>query len=150
MTLPRLTGNDRGFTLIEMMAAMGVGFLLMAIAIQMFRNTLPGLRLDEAARQVATDLQQVRMKAIAQSIPFQINFAATTYVVQRCNGACANDGGNMTLPEGITVTPPGSAPQFQSRGTANATTIKITNGTTNKWVCVKVIGRINIQDTVCT
>ena len=150
MTLPRLTGNDRGFTLIEMMATMGVGFLLMAIAIPMFRNTLPGLRLDEAARQVATDLQQVRMKAIAQSIPFQINFAATTYVVQRCNGACANDGGNMTLPEGITVTPPGSAPQFQSRGTANATTIKITNGTTNKWVCVKVIGRINIQDTVCT
>jgi hypothetical protein len=91
------------------------------------------------------------MKAIAQSIPFQINFSTTTYVIQRCNGACTNDSGNMALPEGITVTPPSTAPQFQTRGTVtSAATIRLSNGTTNKWVCVKVIGRINNQNTVCT
>ena len=91
------------------------------------------------------------MKAIAQSIPHQINFSASTYVVQRCNGACANDGGNMTIPEGITITPPGTSPQFQTRGTVPAaTTIRLSNGTTSKWVCVTVIGRIKIQDSVCT
>ena len=147
---PHITACS-GFTLIEMMATMGVGFLLMGIAIPMFRNTLPGLRLDDAARQVATELQQVRMKAIAQSIPHQISFSATTYVVQRCNGSCTNDSGNIALPDGITVTPPSTAPQFQTRGTVSAsTTIKLTNGATNKWVCVKVIGRVNIQNTVCT
>jgi len=31
-----------------------------------------------------------------------------------------------------------------------ATTIRLSNGTVNKWVCVTVIGRIKIQDTVCT
>jgi phage tail protein X len=57
----------------------------------------------------------------------------------------------MALPEGITVTPPSTAPQFQTRGTVtSAATIRLSNGTTNKWVCVKVIGRINIQNTVCT
>ena len=139
--------NSRGFTLIELMACLGIGGLLMIIAIPAFRNTLPALRLNDAARQVATELQQVRMKAIAQSIPHQINFATTTYVVQRCNGACADDGGSMTIPEGITITPPGTSPQFQTRGTVSAaTTIRLSNGTINKWVCVTVIGRIKIQD----
>lgn len=151
MNFLHIAKAENGFTLIEMMAAISVGFLLMAIGIPMFRNTLPGLRLDDAARQVATELQQVRLKAIAQSIPHQINFSTTTYVVQRCNGTCTNDSGNIVLPEGITVTPPSTAPQFQTRGTVSAaTTIKLSNGTANKWVCVKIIGRVNIQNTVCT
>lgn len=149
--LLRQAANARGFTLIELMATLGVGGILMVIAIPAFRITLPGLRLNDAARQIATELQQVRMKAIAQSVPHQINFSTTTYVIQRCNGACANDGGNMTIPEGITITPPGTSPQFQTRGTVPAaTTIRLSNGTKNKWVCITVIGRIKIQDTVCT
>ena len=145
-----LTRNNAGFTLLELMATVGVFGILIAIAIPNLVSVLPRLRLSDAARQVATDLQHVRMKAIAQSIPYQISFSTATYVVQRCNGACADDGGNMALPDGITVTPPGSSPQFQPRGTANAATIKLSNGITNKWVCVKIVGRVNIQDTVCT
>lgn len=133
------------------MAAIGVAGLLMAIATPIFTSTLPGLRLNDAARQIATELQQVRMRAVAQSIPYQLVFAATTYVVQSCNGACANVGGNMALPQGITITPPTTAPQFQPRGTVTtAATIRVSNGTTNKWVCVKIVGRINVQNTVCT
>ena len=145
--------NYRGFTLIEMMACLGVGGLLMVIAIPAFRNTMPGLRLNDAARQVATELQQVRMKAIAQSIPHRLDFSATTYVVQSCPlGTCANatGAGNMTMPEGITITPPATEEQFQTRGNVPAAmTIRLTNGTVNKWVCVTVIGRIKIQDSVC-
>jgi len=145
------TSKAAGFTLIELMAAIGVAGLLMIIAMPFFTKTLPGLRLTDAARQIATELQHVRMKTISQSIPHQISFSTTTYVVQRCNGTCADDGGNMTLPEGITVTPPSTPPQFQPRGTvSSATTIRISNGTSNKWVCVKIVGRINVQDTVCT
>ena len=146
-----IKANQGGFTVIEILAAIGVAGLLMVIAMPFFTKTLPALRLTDAARQVATDLQQVRMRAIAQSIPHQISFSSTNYVIQRCNGACANDGGNMALPEGITVTPPASPPQFQPRGTVStATSIRLSNGTTNKWVCVRIVGRINVQDTVCT
>jgi prepilin-type N-terminal cleavage/methylation domain-containing protein len=142
--------QPKGFTLMELMAALGVAAILMAIAIPNFMSTLPGLRLNDAARQVATDLQQLRMKAIAQNLPYQISFSTTTYVLQKCSGSCTNESGNIVLPQGITVTA-NTAPQFQPRGTvASATTIQLSNGSSNKWVCVRTVGRVNIQDTVCS
>jgi len=142
--------NDGGFTLIELLAAIGVASILMAIAIPSFLSTLPGLRLTDAARQVATDLQQVRMRAIARNIPYQISFSTTSYVMQRCNGACINDGGNIALPDGITVTA-STVPQFQPRGTAAAdATITLTNGSSTTRVCVKTVGRVNIQNASCS
>jgi prepilin-type N-terminal cleavage/methylation domain-containing protein len=146
----KVRGSNGGFTVIELMAAIGVASILMAIAIPSLLSTLPGLRLTDAARQVATDLQQIRMKAIAQNIPYQISFSTTTYVLQKCNGSCANESGNIVLPQGITVTA-SSAPQFQPRGTATAAaTITLSNGSSSKWVCVKTVGRVNIQDASCS
>jgi prepilin-type N-terminal cleavage/methylation domain-containing protein len=142
--------NNTGFTLMELMAAIGVASILMTIAIPNFLAALPRLRLSDAARQVATDLQQVRMKAIAQNIPYQVSFSTTTYVLQRCNGPCANEGGSIQLPQGITITA-STAPQFQPRGTAAAaTTITLSNGSSSKWVCVRTVGRVSIQDANCS
>jgi prepilin-type N-terminal cleavage/methylation domain-containing protein len=145
-----LAYKNGGFTLIELMATIAVASILMTIAVPNFLSTLPRLRLTDAARQVATDLQQIRMKAIAQNIPYQISFSTTTYVLQKCNGACANDSGNITLPTGISVSA-STAPQFQPRGTAAAAaTITLSNGSSSKWVCVKTVGRVNIQDAICS
>lgn len=142
--------NDSGFTLMELLAAIGVASILMAIAIPSFLSTLPSIRLTDAARQVATDLQQTRMKAIAQSIPYQVSFSSSSYVLQKCNGTCTNDGGTIALPDGITATA-SSVPQFQPRGNAATdATITLSNGTSNTWVCVKIVGRINIQDASCS
>lgn len=142
--------RNEGFTLIELMATFAVASILMAIAVPSFLSTLPRLRLADAARQVATDLQQIRMKAIAQNIPYQISFSANTYVLQKCSGSCANDSGNITLPTGISVSA-STAPQFQPRGTAaTAATITLSNGSSTKWVCVKTVGRVNIQDAICS
>jgi prepilin-type N-terminal cleavage/methylation domain-containing protein len=142
--------NSAGFTVGEMMAAISVLGILAAIGMPAFTRALPGLRLTDAARQVATELQHVRIKAIAQGIAQQISFSSTTYILQRCNGVCTNDSGAIGLPEGITAVA-SSAPQFQPRGTAtNASTITLSNGTQQKFVCVKTIGRVNIQDTVCS
>ena len=142
--------NQAGFTVAELMTTVAVMGILTAMAMPMFLNTLPGLRLSDAARQVATDLQQLRMKAIAQNIPYQITFSSSTYVLQKCSGACTNDSGNIVLPEGITVSA-SAAPQFQPRGTAAASaTITLSNGSAQKWVCVKTVGRVNIQDAACS
>jgi Tfp pilus assembly protein FimT len=147
----KIEKNQSGVTLLETIAGIGVAGVLMAIGMPFFTKTLPSLRLSDAARQIATDLQQVRMRAIAQSIPHQISFSTTTYVVQSCNGTCTNISGNTAIPEGITITPPSTAPQFQPRGTvAGTSSIRLSNGATNKWVCVKIVGRINIQDSTCS
>ena len=144
------TSQPKGLTLMELMATLGVAAILMAIAIPNFMSTLPSLRLNDAARQVATDLQQIRMKAIAQNLPYQMTFSTTTYVLQKCSGSCTNESGNIVLPQGITITAT-AAPQFQPRGTAAAaTTIQLSNGSANKWVCVRTVGRVNIQNTACS
>ncbi len=142
--------KSAGFTVGEMMTAISILGILIAIGMPAFTRTLPGLRLTDAARQVATELQHVRMKAIAQGITQQISFSTSSYTLQRCNGACTNDGGAIALPEGITAIA-SAAPQFQPRGTATAaSTITLSNGTQQKFVCVRTIGRVNIQDAVCS
>lgn len=141
----RLRGSE-GFSLGEVLTGIGLFGILAAIAVPKFSSALPGLRLTDGARQIATDLQQLRMKAIAQTIPHQIVFSTTTYKLQRCNGTCTDDSGNIALPTGITATA-SATPQFQARGTASAAaTITVTNGTTSKYVCIKTVGRISIQD----
>jgi Tfp pilus assembly protein FimT len=142
--------NTAGFTVGEMMAVISILGILVAIGLPAFTRTLPGLRLTDAARQVAAELQHVRMKAIAQGIAQQISFSSSSYVLQRCNGTCTNESGNIALPEGISVTV-SATPQFQPRGTVTpAATITLSNGAEQKFVCVKTIGRINIQDAVCS
>lgn len=138
--------GSAGFTLGEVLTGIGLFGILAAIAAPKLTSTLPSLRLADGARQIATEMQQLRMKAIAQSIPHQIVFSSTTYKLQRCNGACADDSGNITLPTGVTASA-SATPQFQARGSAAAAaTITVSNGTTNKYVCVKTVGRISIQD----
>jgi type IV fimbrial biogenesis protein FimT len=142
--------NSAGFTLAELMTVVSVLGILIAIGTPAFTRTLPGLRLTDAARQVATELQHVRMKAIAQGIAQQISFSTTSYTLQRCNGGCTNDSGAIALPEGITATA-SATPQFQPRGIAtSASTITLSNGTQQKFVCVRTIGRVNIQDAACS
>ena len=134
----------------EMMTAISVIGILAAIGFPAFTRTLPGLRLTDAARQVATELQHVRMKAIAKGIPQQISFSTSSYVLQHFNGTCANDSGNIGLPAGITATA-ATAPRFEPRGTVTtAAAITLSNGTSQKFVCVKTIGRVNIQDGACS
>jgi prepilin-type N-terminal cleavage/methylation domain-containing protein len=142
--------DSTGFTVIEMMAAVSLIAILAAIGMPAFTRTLPGLRLTDAARQVATELQHVRMKAIAKGIPQQVTFSSSSYILQQCNGACTNDSGSIALPDGITATA-ATAPRFEPRGTMNtAAAITLSNGTAQKYVCVKTIGRVNIQDSACS
>jgi prepilin-type N-terminal cleavage/methylation domain-containing protein len=142
--------NSAGFTMAEVMTVISVAGILAAIGIFAFTRTLPGLRLTDAARQVATELQHVRMKAIAKGISQQITFSTSSYVLQQCNGTCTDDSGNIALPTGITATA-ATAPRFEPRGTVNtASAITLSNGTAQKFVCVKTIGRVNIQDSACS
>jgi Tfp pilus assembly protein FimT len=133
-----------------MMTAITVLGILAAIGMPAFTRMLPGLRLTDAARQVATELQHVRMKAISRGIPQQVTFATSSYILQQCNGACTNESGNIVLPEGITATV-ATAPRFEPRGTVTtATAVTLSNGTQQKYVCVRTIGRVNIQDAACS
>ena len=121
-------------------------------------------RLDEGARQVATDLQAVKMKAIAQNRSFRVTFRPDTrdYVVDRdadgawqrqaldAHGTRAAADALIALPPGVSITAVNSGGDviFVPRGYVDAG-ITITLGTAagveRKRVVVNLAGRVRID-----
>ncbi len=142
-----------GFTILELMVAIGIAMVVLGIAVPSLLTWMPTLRLSSAARQVATDLQVARMKAISQNIKFRVNFVgsipgATSYNVEKDNGlgTFITESGPFALPDGITVSALSATSEFQPRGTVNASstiTLKNVNSET-KSVQVAAVGRVNI------
>jgi len=134
---------NAGLTLVELLVVVAIALVFMGIALPSFLSWLPSAQLSSAVRQIATDLQVARMRAIAQNANYTVSFASSIYTY-------GSDSRDITqLYPGVSIVS-ASNPTFSSRGTANAVTIRLTNGTRDKWVCVKVVGRINVQDTACS
>ena len=138
-------GANRGFTVVEILVVFVVVAILVKISVPALTSWVPTLRLGSAARQIAADLQLARMRAISQNSSFTVTFntGAGTYTY----GTESRDL-NQLFP-GITISS-ASNPTFTARGTANAVTITLSNGSAQKLVCVKAMGRINTSDTSCT
>ncbi len=150
--------SERGFTVVELITVVGIMMIVTAIATPSFYYWLPKYRLSAGARQIAADLHLARMKAISQNTSYRLRFTAPNiYEMQKDDGgfAVAPGHGSVTLPEGITVTIgiPFNTSEFQSRGTANTgvgtSAITVTNGDLNNVVCIKLVGRVFIDDSSC-
>lgn len=63
-----------GFTLVEMMVVIAVAGVLTAIAIPTYIAWLPRHRANGAARQLFTDLQYARMRAISENNDYKVEF----------------------------------------------------------------------------
>jgi type IV fimbrial biogenesis protein FimT len=136
-----LAYRSDGFTIIEVLTSMVVLGILVSIAMPAFTKLLPGIRLSSAARQVATDLQLAKMRAIAQHTAQTVTFtqATSSYTFG------ADTRSLSTLYPGTTITNiTGGNPVFSTTGTANAVTITISNNGQTKQVSVTAIGRVNI------
>ncbi len=131
-----------GFTLIEVLVSLTILGSLIAIAMPKFSQLLPGIRLSSAARQVATDLQLARMRAIAQHATQTVVFTPSTATYT----FGASDTRNLgLLYPGTTITNVSSGnPTFTTTGTAGATTITLSNRGVTKQIQVTTIGRVNI------
>jgi prepilin-type N-terminal cleavage/methylation domain-containing protein len=130
-----------GFSFIEMLTAIFILGILAAIAMPHFTRLLPGIRLNSAVRQIATDLQLARMRAIAQHTNQPVAFDTTTATY-----TLGSDTRNLSqLYPGTTITSVLANPVvFTTTGTANATTITISNNSVTKTVQVNTLGRVVI------
>jgi Tfp pilus assembly protein FimT len=141
-------GEGSGFTVMELCVVIGMAMLLMGIAVPSFLSWLPTFRLSAAARQVATDLQVARMRAVSQNTSNTVTFNTTTGTYTFTLGTDTRDIDELY--PGISIpSVTGGNPVFSPRGTANAVTIQLGNGSANKWVCVRTVGRVSIQDSTC-
>jgi type IV fimbrial biogenesis protein FimT len=138
--------EKRGFTTVEILVVLAIVAILIRIAVPAFSTWLPSQRLTSAAQQIAIDLQFARMKAIAQNTSYTVTFNTTTSTY-----SFGTDSRNVTtLFPGITIASAPSNPTFTPSGMANAVTITLSNGTTQKLVCVKAMGRVKVTSSACT
>ena len=138
-----------GFTVMELIVTIAIAGVLMGVAVPSFMSLLPTLRLSSAARQVATDLQLARMKAISQNTQNTVTFVSGTYTF---TVGSVSRNLNQLYP-GITVASVSSNPIFSPRGTtSNGAIVSITlsNGSAQTRVCVKIVGQVSIQDAACS
>src|SRR5437762_1227426 len=74
-----------GLTVLELVITLGLIGLLGSIALLQMQPLLALMRLDSSARQIATDLQVMRMRAISQNCRFRVTFRPSTrdYVIDK-------------------------------------------------------------------
>lgn len=139
-------GNlTRGFTVIELMVALAIVAIIVKTALPNFLTWMPTLKLSGAARQIATDLQLARVQAIAKNASQAVTFNTAA-------GSYTFGSESRSLPSlfpGITISSATNT-TFTPRGTATAVTITLSDGTNQKLVCVKSMGRVAIRDTTCS
>ncbi|UCD88337.1 MAG: GspH/FimT family pseudopilin [Desulfobacterales bacterium] len=66
--------QEKGFTLVELMIAVAVLAVIAAIAVPNYRDYLPKARATGAARELFTEMQLARQKAISRNNDYVITF----------------------------------------------------------------------------
>jgi prepilin-type N-terminal cleavage/methylation domain-containing protein len=157
--------NRNGWTLIELIVAIGLLAVMLSIGSLAQGKLLPQYRLSAAARQVVTDLRLLRSKAISQNHQFRMIFdsGSNTYRAERWDsatsawehyalyrrGATVSVGAQpVSLPGSVTT----SAVQvtFDPRGTVDITSgtqpiVLTAPGPRTRNVSINVAGLIDIS-----
>jgi prepilin-type N-terminal cleavage/methylation domain-containing protein len=149
--------SRRGFTVLELLCVLGVLSVLLAIALPRASAVLPRLALDQAARQLAAELELARVKAINRNtrVRVVVDLAAASYRLEaEVEGRFEPEGAARRLPGGVEFDAAASTRifggsitiTFLPRGhTADNATIAL-GGTGNvKRVIVSPSGRVRVE-----
>lgn len=131
-----------GFTTIELIIALSIAGAITAIALPRWTSLIPNYSLNSATRQLQSELHQIKMRAAAENVGFQLSYlqGASAYTIQRDSKAVAT----KPLAQGTTITKDGTI-SFSPRGTAGANRVRLRNAAgVCKQVIVSATGRIRI------
>ncbi|MET0151521.1 MAG: GspH/FimT family pseudopilin [Candidatus Binatia bacterium] len=160
MLLPRTMVRERstGFTLLELLCAIGVLSLLAATSLPRISAILPALALDRAARQIAAELALARVEAITRNTRSRTIFdlAAARYSVElESEGRFNGESAVRTLPAGVSFNSVASTRvsagrisiTFVPRGNTadNATIAVATASGGSRRVVVSAAGRVRVE-----
>jgi prepilin-type N-terminal cleavage/methylation domain-containing protein len=133
---------ESGYSVIELIVAVAVAGILAAIALPSWNRLRPFYQLDSSARQVHSELHNIKMRAVTENVGFQLAYSdgATTYTIQRDSVVLVT----KPLSAGVIVTNAGTI-SFSPRGTASGNRIRLrSGGGTCKQVVVSPTGRVRI------
>jgi len=131
-----------GYSAIEIIAALALMGILAAIALPNWSRFLVVYELDNSTRQVQSELHNIKMRAAAENIGFQLAYlaGASQYTIQRDAKALVT----KPLPQGIIITQAGTI-SFSPRGTAGGNRVRLRNIEGQcKQVVVSATGRVRV------
>jgi len=138
--------NTRGYTLVELLIALMIMGIMVAIAVPRFNGLIKNYRLTNAARIVWLDLHRAKMMAIKQGRTMRVDFTATSYNIVRVDTAAVVLSRNLSVHyPSVTFDTTATTPSvsFGSTGTANGGTVVLQQGpTSSKHFTIAFTGRI--------
>lgn len=152
---PTLTAAGRshrpsGFTLLSQLAALAIIGILLAIAAPIYRDIIPRVRLQGAARQVVSDLMFARMKAVRENSRQRVMFlspVAYQVLSEREDGAWSPVLSRELSQDyqGVQLVA-NRDPLFTPGGRASVlATIRVGNEAGERRVSVNITGRVKLE-----
>jgi hypothetical protein len=143
--------DERGATITDLMVALGIGAVLLGMAIPSFTAMRAPYALRSAAQTIASDVAVARMRAIAQNRRQRLAFSQGpgTWVLEQetAPGTFEVAGGTRTLPAGCAFGGTPGSPIFDTRGMlAVPATMEVSGESGTKTITINVLGEATITD----
>lgn len=126
--LKRINGikGNSGFQLVELLVVVALITILAAIGVPAIVGQMSHLRLSRSTRDMATELNAARLRAIAQNTKYRVSFTfPDSYLLQKwdkASGTWVNETSHTTrtVESGISIISPGASfiTEFYPNGTA--------------------------------
>jgi type IV fimbrial biogenesis protein FimT len=136
----------QGLTLIELMVALVISGIMVALAMPSFLDVIERRRVDGAGNELSTDLQYARSLSVARNTSVALTTAADglSYTIADTSGGTTHK--TVSLYSSLSVTPSVTITYENIRGTSNATYIEVssTSSTDKIRVVTNIMGRVQI------
>lgn len=142
------TRKNKGFSLIELIIVIAIIGIMAAIAAPNFTRYRDNANLREAARDVSSDIQLYKQRAMAENVNYLITFSGKTYDVKKGATTVASKTIGANNAAIVISSPyPGGKIEFETRGTLKPSgTLKLKHSTRNSeaTITTSLTGRVRV------
>ena len=134
--------TENGFSTIELLTGVAIMGFVAAIALPNWRGWFSHYSLNNSTRQVQSELHEIKMRAAAENIGFQLAYSqsSNTYTIQRDGKTLAS----KPLADGTTIAKAGTI-SFSPRGTASANRVRLSSADGKcRQIVVSATGRVRV------
>jgi prepilin-type N-terminal cleavage/methylation domain-containing protein len=150
---PRSNRATRGRSLIEVLTAISLSAILMAIAVPNFSGLRSPYLLRQTSQQIAAEFSKARMRAIARNARYRLTYNSTskTYQLEReiTSGSNTWTAESVNSVSGlVSLSGVGTPPIFDTRGMLNSDVsigVSVQGYSKTRTVTINVLGQVTIS-----